>query len=172
VIIIIAVPIRSEQGTILGVAGGDIHIKKLEEIIQYTRKGSSGDSFLVNQEKQMITASRFESEYKEKGLIKDHTSLELVVDTEGVQRALAGESGVAQYRNVLGREVFGAYAPLHAKPWALLIEQDANEALASVYALRNSLVVILAVAALLIALISLLISRSLSKLMLRHFAAR
>ena len=166
VIVVVAVPIKSEMGTILGVAAGNVNMNRLAEIIQNSRKGSSGDSFLVNQEKQMITASRFESQFKEKGLVKDRTSLELVVDTEGVQRALEGESGVAQYRNVLGREVFGAYAPLHTKPWALLIEQDSDEALASVYALRNGFGIALAVAALIIALVSLLISRSLSKLML------
>ncbi len=52
------------------------------------------------------------------------------VDTEGFRRAADGETGAAVYRDASDREVVGGFASIPGMDWILLMEQDAEVALA------------------------------------------
>ncbi len=120
-----------------------------------TGLGETGETFLVGADQLMRTDARQMIESKA-GLLsklaatltgqqkaiaeKKGTTIGLVkVDTSGVRDALAGKTGVAQYIDYRGEQVFGAYSPLKVLGlnWAIVSKQDAAELLAPAAKLRD-----------------------------------
>jgi methyl-accepting chemotaxis protein len=123
-----------------------------------TGLGETGETYLVGGDKRMRTDSRFVIEDAKKfseqfaqaggaadaiaTILKKSTSIGLVrVDSEGVQKALAGETGTALYADYRGQPTLGAYAPLKVGDarWAIVSEQDASEIYAPIDTLRTTL---------------------------------
>jgi diguanylate cyclase (GGDEF)-like protein len=74
--------------------------------------------------------SIFDSRRRPPGLGQDFLS-------EGVRRCLAGEKGIAEYRDGRGREVLGAFQFLTSHRLGLIVEMDSEQAFAAVHRLRN-----------------------------------
>jgi methyl-accepting chemotaxis protein len=120
--------------------------------------GKTGESYLVGDDALMRTDSRQIIENKadflnaSKGglspaaltmMEKKNTSIGLIkVDSTGAKRALAGETGFADYTGYRGNAVLGAYAPfpLLGLKWAIIAEIDTAEALAPARELRNRII--------------------------------
>lgn len=117
-VMMVAVPIYKKG--IIGVAVAAITTDAIAISLDESRVGWTGNVYLVHREGYFISPS-----------------LELRADTFGVREALAGNQGVSIYHDYRGREVVGAYVPVPRTGWGLLIEQETEDALASVRRLRN-----------------------------------
>ncbi|WDE14190.1 methyl-accepting chemotaxis protein [Thalassomonas haliotis] len=159
----IASPIYSDNEK-LGILIFQAPIDEINAIMTFNNNwqdfglGTSGESYLVDQDYYMQSASRFLIDDKagylaalrNAGVSRDKiskievkgTSIGLQkVDSQGVKAALSGESGFAifpDYRNV---EVLSAYAPLEIEgiKLAILSEIDADEAFAPQTVLANTI---------------------------------
>jgi methyl-accepting chemotaxis protein len=118
--------------------------------------GETGEAYLVGPDARLRTESRFLLEEREEYLraIREAGVDEALaraieaqgsavglqpVESEGVRRALAGESGVARFRDYRGVEVFSSFRPLAIADldWVLLSEMDVAEAMAAVGSLAR-----------------------------------
>ncbi|MCB0154808.1 MAG: HAMP domain-containing protein, partial [Anaerolineae bacterium] len=161
VIIMFVAPIMVED-EVVGVFGAAIAPQEITHILADAHMGQTGEAYLVNQDSFMITPSRFTEELKQEGLITERAELELKVETVGTQAVLAGQSGAAEYADYRGHPVVGAYVPLQNKPWGVMVEEDVAEAFAEVTALRNQLLVISLLAAVVVAGLALLTANNIA----------
>ena len=150
-IIVPVVDIESGQqsGFIMGHLSSDIlnHITTLKQGL-----GQTGEVYLVNDEMLMLTESRFTAD----------APLNQDVDSYGVQEALSGKEGIASYLDYRERKIIGAYFPMEAYGWALLAEMDEDEIFEPIYQLRESMLLISAVAGLGVILIALRVASTLA----------
>ncbi|MFT2096865.1 methyl-accepting chemotaxis protein [Marinomonas sp. 2405UD66-6] len=120
--------------------------------------GETGETYLVGSDKTMRSNARGLIEDKQEYLdmltksgvsaqkiqtldTKDNTIGLLTVDTQGVQNALGGKSGVASYNNAHNHMVLSAYKPLKilGLDWAIMSEITQEEAFREVKLLEKRL---------------------------------
>ncbi len=121
VVTILALPITHQEQT-LGVAVGRLGLAQMQEImLEAEGLGKTGETYLVNSDKIMVTASRFADvpEYQH-------------IDTEGVKSALGHTSNYALYRNYRGKPVIGVYRWIPELQVALMVEQEQREIFAGI----------------------------------------
>jgi anti-anti-sigma regulatory factor/HAMP domain-containing protein len=126
--------------------------------------GETGESYIVGSDFRLRTESRFLVEDFEgylnavrgagvpeatlRSIESQGTAVGLQpVRTEGTERALAGESGVARFDDYRGVPVLSSFRPLDIPGlnWALMSEIDESEALGPLTAQRNRMLVVLTV---------------------------
>ena len=90
----------------------------------------------------------------------ESTILEREVDTAPIQAALAGNVGVVDAQDYRDVEVLSAYAPIsfNGVTWAIVAEQDYDEAMAPVVDMRNLMIMLLVGAIVLLAVIGMFVS--------------
>ncbi|MCK8825736.1 methyl-accepting chemotaxis protein [Fuchsiella alkaliacetigena] len=135
----IGAPVTDEEGNQLGVVALQIPIHQINDIMQErSGLGESGETYLVGQDNLMRSDSRFDEE---------STILDLEIDMETANRALAGESGVDIVPDYRGINVISAYTPVDISGvnWALLADIDESEAMEPVYALLRVIIIVLVV---------------------------
>ncbi|MEE9260710.1 MAG: HAMP domain-containing protein [Candidatus Scalindua sediminis] len=121
--------------------------------------GKTGEMYIVNRDKLMITESRF---------IEDSV-LKQVVDTEGVRVAFDNGTGmVGIYPNYRGVPILGASKYLEEMGWVILAEKDVSEAFAPIVSLRNFVIIVgitgIIVVVIIAIYLSLNVTRPISKL--------
>lgn len=146
--------------------------------------GETGDSYLVGRDGFLVTGKReFEQNpdafleqvpdllpadverIRAGGTVAGHVRLSSV----GIDRGLAGETGVSRYVNSLGQNVLGSHNPIEFAgiEWVLLTEVEAGEALMAAQDLRTRIIgfaVAVTLAILVLAgLAALWVARSLSR---------
>lgn len=116
--------------------------------------GESGEAYIVGGDYKIRTASRF----------KDHSIFNMMVKTEGVQAALAGNTGSGIIRDYRGISVLSSYSRLNIRDldWVILAEMDTAEAMIPVENLRNDILWLACVITLLMSGVVYLISRSMT----------
>jgi len=159
--VIFAVPVKRDD-QIVGVVAGSVPMTYIKDLLKSSMIGETGDSYLINSEGIMISPSRFTEQYKTEGLIKDRTELELKVDSFAVQEILAGHEGASEYKNFHGDEVIGSYTRIPSQNWGLIMEQDIHEALSMVNMIRDGLILLISILAILVAVIGFLFARQIS----------
>ncbi len=159
--VIFAVPVK-QDGNVVGVVAGSVPMTYVRDLLKSSMVGETGDSYLINNEGVMISPSRFTDQYKEEGLIKDRTELELKIDSFAVQEILAGREGASEYTNFHGDKVIGSYTRIPSQNWGLIMEQDVDEALSMVNMIRDGLIALISVLAILVAFIGFLFARQIS----------
>jgi signal transduction histidine kinase len=147
--------VRDESGQVKNVIVATLALSHTLNpiILDTTGLGLSGQAYLIDRNKVMLTPSRF----------MNHPSpLTHTMDSEGIRTALKGGSGTGVYRGFEGQDVIGAWVSMPDQQWVLIAEMNASEAFAPLATLRkNALIVaILTMGAILIVVA--LISRSLS----------
>ena len=106
------------------------------------------DSYLVNKNKLLITPSRYSSEI-----------LRQKVETLPVLECAAGKVITGIYKNYLGNEVLGASMCIPSFGWTLLAEIDSKEAFAPVAEVRDRVIMLGIVVALLAFFLAYILSR-------------
>ena len=139
-IIVMAAPVF-ENGEVVRITGTAVTTKIMGAWLAESQIGNTGDVYMVDRRSYFITPSRFTPELKAENVIRKQTELELRIDTFGSRELQAGRTGVSIYYDYRGRKVVGAYAPVTAKGWGILVEQETDEAFVPVIRLRNMLVV-------------------------------
>lgn len=161
-IIVVASPVY-QNGNLVGVAGATVPTAVLNQLLTVVWFGQTGDAYFVNLEGYLLSPPRFTEQLKQEGLIKERPELELQIDTYGVQQIKAGNIGWSIYPDYRRQEVLGAYIPLKAVSWGILIEQDTAEAFTSVNRIRSLSLILAIIAALGIGLIAYWLASSLSR---------
>ena len=107
----------------------------LQSVLEKGRLGQSGETYLVNVYKQMVSQSRFDNELRKQHLLKDnqHSFLNIKVNTIASIDALQKHSGVNTkgYKDYRGIEVFGAWKWDNDYNVAIITEIDKQEAMKS-----------------------------------------
>lgn len=135
----IAMPMfDAEKQLFLGVVAIQLPVKHINDLMRdKVGLGESGETFVVGKDGWMLTDSRFR---------KESSALGTQLRTEAVSKVLAGESGVKQFKDYRGIDVYVAYKPLqplkdeaalgdHPK-WGVIAKMDKAEVLAEYYQLR------------------------------------
>ncbi len=128
-----AVPVLSSNGALLGVLAVEIPGALISSMVSHTAgMGKTGENLLVGSDFLMRNQSR---------LTDEPTQLIKKVETESVQRALGGETGVIRGTGPFGREVMSAYGPFEfgGVKWAVVSQQDISELLAPAHALLRKM---------------------------------
>ncbi|MEH2191085.1 MAG: adenylate/guanylate cyclase domain-containing protein [Nostoc sp.] len=88
--------------------------------------GKSGEAYLVSSDYRMRSLSRF--------ALADKQNKIQTVETEGVRKALAGETGIGIFKDYRRISALTAYAPLKIGDlnWAILAQMDTDEVFAPV----------------------------------------
>ncbi|MBI2470459.1 MAG: diguanylate cyclase [Planctomycetes bacterium] len=130
----------NKSGKLIGILVNRIDPKSLSDITtgrkahtlgamsQPTRKGKTGETYIVNHDKLMITESRF----------LDDAVLKQVVDTDIVRLTMKqGQTILANYQDYRGIPVFGASILIKEMGWIIITEVDFEEAFIPVHKLQT-----------------------------------
>ncbi|MCK8825731.1 methyl-accepting chemotaxis protein [Fuchsiella alkaliacetigena] len=134
----ISTPIE-EDGEIIGVLGGEIDLRVVQELIMEVEIGDTGYAYMTDDQGVIIGHPDYE------GMVLEQFQTE----NEAIENALAGESGDLVQINDLGDEVLASYDYLDNLGWAVLAQQPTDEAFAELRALLiGSLIMVLIVGSL------------------------
>ncbi|OFX82305.1 MAG: hypothetical protein A2W99_09640 [Bacteroidetes bacterium GWF2_33_16] len=116
--------------------------------------GKTGEAYLVDSNFKMLSSSRF----------KDYKNSIIQVKTKATKDVFSGKSGTNEYLDYRNVKVFGSYSSLEVsnKKWAVIAEIDVEEAMVSIYTLRNSIILLSIVVSLFIFVLVYIISRRIS----------
>ena len=147
----VASPIYDED-KLLGVVAFQMPISRINGILALNGGlGETGESMLLGSDHYMRSQSRF---------VEESTILRKQIQTDSIALALTGASGSLQEVSD-GVDYLSAYAPIIVDgiEWAIVARMRADEALAPVLALRETSLMVAAIAALLVALFAYLLGR-------------
>lgn len=127
-----------EDGRKIGVLIFQLPVARINGVMaHYDGLGETGEIYLVGSDNYLRSDSRF---------IEDgqHSVLHDRAESEAVEWALSGESGIMLVDNFRGERVFSAYEPFEfmGVKWAMLAEAHEEEVLAPVYDLEVMLVAV------------------------------
>ena len=149
----LSTPITSSDGHLIGVLVAGGNLEQLQATMDLGAENRySEDAYLVNQEGAFVTQPRF--------VQRDGEPFPVL--SQGIEAALDGETGVAEYRDYRGVLVLGAYRALPELGLALINEIDLQETLAPIASLRRSIAVVVLVVVVAVVLGSLLVARGMT----------
>ena len=122
-------------------------------ILDTTGLGETGQAYLIDTAKVMLTPSRF---------MHHPDPLTHTMDSEGIQAALSGRRGPSVYEGFEGQQVMGAWEYMPEQQWALIAEMDAAEAFAPLAMLRRNAIIVALITLGAILLVVAWVSRSIS----------
>ncbi len=134
----IGVPVRDANHHLLGVMAIQMPIGKIDEIMQANDGlGKTGEIMLFGQDGLARNDSRFS---------KESTILKLKAHEQDIKDALAGKVGIQEGVNDNGALTIAAYnyIDFQGARFALVAEQEQNEIFASVHAMRNDMLLLVA----------------------------
>jgi len=150
-----AAPIVSAEGRLLAVLAGRLNLNALNEIItRRTGIHQTSDAFLVNTSHLFVTQPRF---------VPDPAVLKRGIYTEAVNRGLAGNSGATSTKDYRGVPSIIVYRWLPERQLCLIVKMEQAEAYASIWAFRNTLILIGGVALLLASAIAFGLARTITR---------
>jgi len=116
--------------------------------------GKTGEAYLVDGNYKMLTSSRF----------KDHKKPNIFVKTKATKNAFANKSNTDEYVDYRNVAVFGSYSSIEiaGRKWAVIAEIDVEEAMVSIYTLRNSIIILSIIVSLIIFGLVFVISKRIS----------
>ena len=124
----LSMPIRDHSGRLLAVLVGHANIAEMSRIMRLkTDLTRTQETYLVNQFNFFVTEPMFGNNF----------ALRKIIQTEGVDRCLAGGSGFGSYPNYRGVDVIGYYHWIPEREICILTEMDQSEAFAPIGALRS-----------------------------------
>ena len=128
--------------------------KEFRELMKQEGLGETGELYIVNNGKLMITESRF----------KKDAILKQVVETEGVQETFDNRTGmIGLYINYRGMPVLGVSRYFEEMEWVILAEKDVSEAFAPIRDLRNTTVIIGTIGILFVIIIAIFLAKGITK---------
>lgn len=151
----VATAIREETGQPLGILVATLALAHTLNpiILDTTGLGSTGQAYLIDTAKVMLTPSRF---------MNHPPALTHTMDSEGIRAALRGTRGTSVYEGFEGQQVMGAWEYMPEQNWALIAEMDADEAFAPLTTLRKNAIIVALITLGAILIVVTLVSRSIS----------
>ena len=127
----LAAPVRSADGTVIGVVAGDLNATQLYGALPESRVGRTGDVVLVDGGGRKVIALSDGKPRTEAEMIAAGT-LRRQVGGPVVRGLGAAPPGTLRSERFEDREVAFGHAPIRALGWAALTPQDEDEAFAAV----------------------------------------
>ena len=150
----VATPCVSAQGQFMGCLILETNMKKIYDVlVDREGMGESGETYIVNRDKLMVSESRF---------LKDAV-LKTKVDTFGVNEGLTGKSGVSIYPDYRNIPVVGAWYPIKYTNWVLLAEIDEEEAFAPLRANRINQGILVSITVIMVVVIAIFSAHATTK---------
>ncbi len=144
-LIYITTPCFDMQGRFAGCVVLEAGLKRIYNVlVDREGLGETGESYLVDRDKFMISESRF---------IKDAV-LRVKVDSFGVSEGLSGKTGVSVYPDYRNIPVFGSWHPIKYTNWVLIVEKDEAEAFAPLWANQINHSILLSVTVIMVVVIA------------------
>lgn len=138
IIVVVSVPIKSEEGKVVGVFSATLQMKTLEEALNYT----------VDQEDSLGQVLYLTDT---KGNVMIHPDQQYVSaltdwhDNVPVSSAMKGKIGSMEYDNAAGEACIGASAPVDGVGWTVVVESKRSDAMENIYSLLASILGVAAV---------------------------
>lgn len=133
----IGYPITANNGNLIGVLAFQLSSESINAIVnQLTGLGRTGEVYLVGPDRLMRSDSRINpGRFSVKASFANPETGK--IDTEAVQNALSGKTGVLQIKDYEGHSVISAYGPIQIDGlnWAIMAEIEADEAIAVIHTL-------------------------------------
>ena len=138
-----------------GISGG------LEKGRQLEGMGETGEVYIVNSEKLMITESRF----------IEGAILKQVVNTEGVRAGFGNDRGmVGVYPDYRGIQILGVSRYIEDMDWVVLAEKDVSEAFIPLVRIRNLAIIIGITSIIIIIVIAIFVSAEIARPIMKLIA--
>jgi methyl-accepting chemotaxis protein len=141
IVVVIAAPIKNDQGQVVGVLTLSRDGSELCEITADITYGKSGKAYMVNKEGTIV------AHYDRKKVMEDNI-FEQVKKDPGLQavaditnKIINGERGIAEYRDN-GIIKYIAYCPVIGTNWSLGLTAPKSEVFASLNRMRNIIAII------------------------------
>lgn len=153
----ISTPVFDEVETFIGVLAFQMPISRLNDVMQVTAgMGKTGETYVVGRDLLMRSDSRFSEE---------STILKTKVDTATVRKALEGKTGIKVTLDYRGVPVLSAYGPeeVLGVRWAIMAEIDQAEIMVPVHRMRNFMLIVGVVIAVVITAIGVFFALDLSR---------
>ncbi|WP_110515146.1 SpoIIE family protein phosphatase [Herpetosiphon llansteffanensis] len=116
----IASPLFDRDNNVYAILAANVNLSRLDDIlVQRVGLGRSSETYLVDSKQRFVSSKRF-----------GRPGMPIVVDSYGIQQALARQNGVAKYQNYAGEAVVGVYHWLEGRDLILLSEVNQAEAFA------------------------------------------
>ena len=131
----IVTPILDEQNQVIGYVGGNISLSNLSSLVQPLKQGKTGRGIILDKKGFYLLDSQDEAKGKEHQACEDEKILQIV------------KTGQHQVANIEGEVV--AFTPVGETGWAVISIQDGKEAHKSAADLRNLIIILIVVFALL-----------------------
>lgn len=110
-----------------------LDLKTVWDLVASNVIGEQGEAFIFDQNGQFIAHSDVRRVYRK----------ERFPETAIIEAVAAGEARHRIYRNLAGREMVAAYAPLPELGWGVVIQQPASEAFAPARKMRLQIILLL-----------------------------
>lgn len=147
-------PVYSEDGEVIGMVAAILELGFLSELITNVHVGESGYAFLVD-------ANGLAIAHPDESIVFTTNVNELPGMETIARRTSANETGVESYTFQEDAKTAG-FSSIPSTEWSVILTISDSEFLASVVAVRNSILIVTAVALVLALLIFILFARSLS----------
>ncbi len=116
----IASPLFDRDNNVYAVLAAHVNLSRLDDIlVQRVGLGRTSETYLVDSKQRFVSSKRF-----------GRPGIPIVIDSYGIQQALARQNGVAKYQNYAGEAVVGVYHWLEGRDLILLSEVTQAEAFA------------------------------------------
>lgn len=146
----VTTPCHDLQGQFVGCVVIEMNLDRIYDVLlDREGLGESGETYIVNQEKFIISDSRF---------LKDAV-LRIKAETSGVNEGLTGKAGVATYKDYRGMPVIGSWYPVKYTHWVLLAEIDEKEAFAPLWTNRLNQAILMSVTVITVILVAVFSAR-------------
>ncbi len=132
---IICSPVFSDTGTFLGVFGALLKASVITDLITARRIGKTGYCFMINEEGIIIAHP------DAKNVLQ--LDLKTVKGMESITTAMMGGQAGAEAYVFRGINKVAGFVPIKQKGWSVAATQDADEFLASVFSLRDNIILII-----------------------------
>jgi len=141
----VVTPCHDILGRFVGCVMLEINVKGIYEMLaDHEGLGETFETYIVNQEKFMVSESRF---------IND-AELKVKADTLGVNEGLKGKAGIAIYPDYRSIPVIGSWHPIKHINWILLSEIDEKEGFATMRAAMTIQIILVSAAGIMTVIIA------------------
>lgn len=134
-IIVIAGPIKDDNGNIIGVVGGTVNLDKITEIIGQEKLGKLGYAYMIDNKGIVMAHPNPDFILKE-----DFTKSESKSLVEVTNKMLNSDSGI-EYYEFEGKDKIGAYNHIKSTGWSISMTADYDDIAESVASLKNKAIV-------------------------------
>lgn len=134
-IIVIAGPIKDDNGNIIGVVGGTVNLDKITEIIGQEKLGKLGYAYMIDNKGIVMAHPNPDFILKE-----DFTKSESKSLVEVTNKMLNSDSGI-EYYEFEGKDKIGAYNNIKSTGWSISMTADYDDIAESVASLKNKAII-------------------------------